>query len=891
MAHNGQHREAALRDELKGFHKTFYLEKLSFRVDSNLPYTRRKVDRILQLKICIIIAAAMACGCSSQSSSSFSFDSDNFVPSNLTILQDASITAGQINLNSNGAYKDTDSRGRALYRIPVQFLEPATNSVASFQTSFTFTIYDDRAAKGHGFAFGLFPDATSVGDSGKFLGVLPLLNTTSNNSITANDSNKVPPGFDHTFVVEFDTHKDIEFGDLSDNHVGVNWNSMGSLNATDLTGFGLDLLTGNFTVQIEYSYPSKTLSVWMGSSQNVLNTTADWPVLEVRDLDLSQLLLPTMYVGFAGGVGVGNNEVHTIQSWTFNSSFYSYEDAPVPSPESSEGCGGECKSRRFRISVMVCLPVLSVCLVSVTAFCCFRWRRRKAVEASMILKKIPSFQPVGPPLEDLGPTVQDHDPPLQERKPVPRRSSLVSKLLDSAREASPSRNKPFSPRGSLSSNPFNSPRASLGSNPFSPRASLNPFTPLRRLSSMDNMRSKHSRTGSATGSKRFTTTQELDAVSSLGPRRYTYRELKLATNSFKETLGKGGFGTVYKGFLPNYNEEGIPVAVKEVAADSDQGEREFLAEINIIAGLRHRHLVQMQGWCHEKGKLLLIYDFMENGSLDKYLYKTNPGDPVLSWDVRYKALCQVASALTYLHDEAEQKVIHRDVKASNVLLDSKFNARLGDFGLARLSEHSQVADTTVMAGTLGYLAPEIVQTGKATTKTDVFSFGTLILEVMCAKRPLDCNRPQTETLLGDWVWGLLEARRLLDAVDHRLVGLYDTTKMTRALQLGLMCIHPDHTCRPPIRYALQMLLGDLALPTLPTHKPASSFSSVIVIPMDDLLQSSMSTIAAAMECPQPTKATGKSAEFEAPWMLKISSPFSSPLTNSVRLSPPEPVAR
>lgn len=136
---------------------------------------------------------------------------------------------------------------------------------------------------------------------------------------------------------------------------------------------------------------------------------------------------------------------------------------------------------------------------------------------------------------------------------------------------------------------------------------------------------KHSRNSSVgSGSQRLTSTRELDALTSIGPRRYTYGELKQATNGFREMLGKGGFGTVYKGYLPNGNERGAPVAVKQVAADSEQGEREFLAEVSIISGLRHRNLVQILGWCHERGKLLLIYDFMENGSLDKHLYDTNP---------------------------------------------------------------------------------------------------------------------------------------------------------------------------------------------------------------------------------------------------------------------------
>lgn len=222
---------------------------------------------------------------------------------------------------------------------------------------------------------------------------------------------------------------------------------------------------------------------------------------------------------------------------------------------------------------------------------------------------------------------------------------------------------------------------------------------------------------------------------------------------------------------------------------------------------------------------------------------------------------------------------------SNVLLDAKFNARLGDFGLARLSENSQVADTTVLQGTLGYLAPELVHTGKATTKTDVFSFGTLILEVICGKKPLDCSRRAEgqHLLLGDWVWECFEAGRLADAVDPQLRGAvlkdgrHDVVDdMTRALQVGLMCVHPHTTCRPPIRFVRQMLVGDLALPTLPSQKPTLSFGAgEVLIPMEDLLWRSMTFIASAMETQHTKNPTLKSqkssaAEFDAPWKLKTS---------------------
>jgi hypothetical protein len=223
-----------------------------------------------------------------------------------------------------------------------------------------------------------------------------------------------------------------------------------------------------------------------------------------------------------------------------------------------------------------------------------------------------------------------------------------------------------------------------------------------------------------------------------GPRRFSYKELSTATKSFspKEMLGRGGFGCVYKGVL---RDTGALVAVKKIAEDSQQGGREFFAEVSIISRVRHRNLVQLQGWCCERSHLMLVYDYMPNKSLDKMLYHVpETSDTIeVTWDLRYNILIGVSSALTYLHEEWEQCVVHRDVKASNVMLDEELNPRLGDFGLARLIARTKNAQTTLVAGTLGYMAPELSTTGKATTKTDVFSYGALALEVACGRRPVD----------------------------------------------------------------------------------------------------------------------------------------------------------
>ncbi|KAK9682450.1 hypothetical protein RND81_10G074300 [Saponaria officinalis] len=211
-----------------------------------------------------------------------------------------------------------------------------------------------------------------------------------------------------------------------------------------------------------------------------------------------------------------------------------------------------------------------------------------------------------------------------------------------------------------------------------------------------------------------------------GPHRFKYKDLYDATKGFKDEqlLGRGGFGKVYKGVLPETN---IEIAVKKVSHDSKQGIREFVAEIVSSGRLRHRNLVPLLGYCRRKKELLLVYDYMPKGSLDKYLYKQQTLN--LSWEHRFNIIKGVASGLLYLHEEWEQVVIHRDIKASNVLLDGDFNARIGDFGLARLYDHGSDPHTTHVAGTIGYLALEHTSTGKATRSIDIYAFGAFLLEV------------------------------------------------------------------------------------------------------------------------------------------------------------------
>ncbi|PRQ43497.1 putative protein kinase RLK-Pelle-L-LEC family [Rosa chinensis] len=309
------------------------------------------------------------------------------------------------------------------------------------------------------------------------------------------------------------------------------------------------------------------------------------------------------------------------------------------------------------------------------------------------------------------------------------------------------------------------------------------------------------------------------------PKEFSYRELKAATKCFNanRVIGHGAFGIVYKGIL---SETGDIVAVKR-CSHSSQGKNEFLSELSIIGTLRHRNLVRLQGWCHEKGEILLVYDLMPNGSLDKALFEARMPLP---WPHRRKILLGVASALAYLHQECENQVIHRDVKASNIMLDEGFNARLGDFGLARQIEHDKSPDATAAAGTMGYLAPEYLLTGRATEKTDVFSYGAVVLEVASGRRPIEkevsgVGKTAACSNLVEWVWSLHRDERLLTAADPRLEAQFDEAEMRKVLLVGLACSQPDPNVRPTMRAVVQMLVGEAEVPIVPKTKPTATFST------------------------------------------------------------------
>ncbi|XP_057827086.2 L-type lectin-domain containing receptor kinase SIT2-like [Cryptomeria japonica] len=329
------------------------------------------------------------------------------------------------------------------------------------------------------------------------------------------------------------------------------------------------------------------------------------------------------------------------------------------------------------------------------------------------------------------------------------------------------------------------------------------------------------------------------------PHRFHYKDLSVATKGFgqEQLLGHGGFGRVYRGVLP---DSGVDVAVKCIIGEFTEGMKGFVAEISSMGRMQHRNLVKLRGWCRRNKELFLVYDYMPNGSLDKLIFD-NP-KAVLPWSHRYNILKGVAAGLLYLHEQWEKRVVHRDVKSSNVLLDSELNGRLGDFGLAKLYDHSENPQTTHVVGTLGYIAPELIQTGKVTPSSDVYSFGALLMEVACGRKPVDPSMDTDRVVLVEWVSELYANERLLDAADPKLQGNYDVEEMERVLKLGLFCSHPEDVSRPSIRYVCQILVGETSFPDVDmTSLDATVMTPAALLPTKSRSMVSFARVKAPVE--------------------------------------------
>ncbi|KAJ1289332.1 hypothetical protein BS78_02G156200 [Paspalum vaginatum] len=322
--------------------------------------------------------------------------------------------------------------------------------------------------------------------------------------------------------------------------------------------------------------------------------------------------------------------------------------------------------------------------------------------------------------------------------------------------------------------------------------------------------------------------EEADQFESVvGPRRYHYSQLAAATSNFSEEmkLGRGGFGHVYQGCL-KIDGRDRHVAIKKFSETSVQGRKEFEAEVKIISRLRHRNLVQLIGWCDSCKGLLIVYELVPEGSLDRHIYNCAR---LLTWPQRYKIIIGLGSALRYLHAEWEQCVVHGDIKPSNIMLDSSLDAKLGDFGLARLVDHGvRPATTKVVLGTAGYIDPELVNTRRPSAESDVYSFGIVLLELVTGRRPVEEPDDSDELfVLVRWVWRLYSKNAVTEAVDERLSmsprrqgddeaeAEEQRRQMERALVVGLWCAHPDPSDRPSMAHAMHVLQSaDVKLPVL-----------------------------------------------------------------------------
>ncbi|XP_054782447.1 L-type lectin-domain containing receptor kinase IV.1-like [Prosopis cineraria] len=595
-----------------------------------------------------------------------SFVFNGFRSANLTMGGDASV-------NSNGLLQLTNETkmhvGHAFYPSPLVF----TNT-SSFSTTFVFAIRPFYpAVSGHGIAFVISPTKAFPGARpGQYIG---LFNETTNGDPT-----------NHVFAAEFDTMQTSEFGDIDNNHVGIDINGLNStisapasycINGSHFQN--LSLISGlPMQAWVDYDGGSKQINVTLAPI-NVKKP--ETPLLKLS-LDLSHVLTYSSYVGFSSSAGSLLTS-HYVLGWSFKLNGVAQNLDVSQLPKLPRIIGGTKQS----VILSIGLSLLSHCLLFLVISSVFYYRYRK------------------------------------------RKFSEVVEEWE----------------------------------------------------------------------------QEY------GPHRFKYKDLYIATKGFgeKELLGCGGFGKVYRGTMPGSK---IEVAVKKVSNESRQGVREFVAEIVSIGRLRHRNLVPLLGYCRRRGELLLVYDYMPNGSLDKYIH--NQPSVILNWAQRFKIIKGVALVLRYLHEECEKVVVHRDIKASNIMLDSELNGRLGDFGLARLYDHGSDPQATRVVGTFGYLAPEQARTGRARTRSDVYAFGAFLLEVACGRKPIERESEEERVILVDWVYGLWSKGEIIEAKDGNLGREYSAEEVELVLKLGLLCSSSEPLRRPSMRQVVLYLNWEVPLPDM-----------------------------------------------------------------------------
>lgn len=305
------------------------------------------------------------------------------------------------------------------------------------------------------------------------------------------------------------------------------------------------------------------------------------------------------------------------------------------------------------------------------------------------------------------------------------------------------------------------------------------------------------------------------------PIKFSYRQLQGATNGFREKLGGGGFGSVYKGILAG----GSAVAVKQLES-LNQGPKQFQAEVATIGGIHHINLVRLRGFCAEGFRKLLVYDFMPNGSLDRYLFSSarqNHPSFTLDWNTRFSVACGTAKAISYLHAECEPSIIHCDIKPENILLDVDYSPKVSDFGLAKLIGGDIVGSITTVRGTIGYMAPEWICSSHITVKADVYSYGVVLLEMLSGKRnPRDVAPRDISFTYAEWAYGQLTTGNFVELLDPVLEGQADRERVERMAKVAFWCIQKDQNSRPSMQKVVQMLDGTITVSLPPPSFDISS---------------------------------------------------------------------
>ncbi|XP_059649524.1 cysteine-rich receptor-like protein kinase 43 isoform X2 [Cornus florida] len=316
--------------------------------------------------------------------------------------------------------------------------------------------------------------------------------------------------------------------------------------------------------------------------------------------------------------------------------------------------------------------------------------------------------------------------------------------------------------------------------------------------------------------------ENLEKIAAKEQKLFPFETLVSATKDFHSNhkLGEGGFGPVYKGKL----EDGREIAVKKLSQNSNQGKKEFTNEAKLLARVQHRYVVTLLGYCTHGAEKLLVYEYVANESLDKLLFDSGRKD-ALDWKRRYDIIAGVARGLLYLHEDSHYRIIHRDIKASNILLDDKWAPKIADFGMARLFPEDQTHVNTRVAGTNAYMAPEYVMHGHLSVKADVFSFGVLVLELISGQKNSAFNPSLDSQNLPEWAFKLYKEGNSLEVMDPALVPSAVPDQVAKCIQIGLLCTQADPHLRPTMRRVVVSLskeLGTLEEPIRP-GRPGSRY--------------------------------------------------------------------